>query len=66
MHLFPVSIARHPALKASSPVEEAAGRLICLVLRGMCVAESFCIGYFGRLQMKFRIPPESSALFWLL
>lgn len=65
MHLFPVTIPRHPALKAS-PVEEEAGRLMCLMLRGMWVAESFCIAYFGRLKMTFRTPPDHFALFWLL
>lgn len=64
MHLFPVTIPRHPALKAS-PVEEAAGRLMCLVLRGMWVAESFCICYFGRLKVMFRSPRDHSALFRL-
>lgn len=54
MHLFPVIIPRHPALKASS-VEEADGRLICLMLRGMWVAKTFCIGCFGRLKMEFGI-----------
>jgi len=65
MPLFPVIIPRHPALKASS-VEEEAGRLFCLMLRGIWVAKTFCIGCFGRLKMEFSTFQDCSALFWLL
>lgn len=64
MPVFPVTIPRHPALKASS-AEEAAGRLICLMLRGMWVAKAFCIHCFGRLKMEFSAFPDRSVLFWL-
>lgn len=63
MPLFPVIIPRHPALKASS-VEEAAGRLICLMLKGMWVAKTFCIGCSVILKMEFSTLPDCSALFW--
>lgn len=61
MPVFPVIIPRHPAFKASS-VEEEAGRLISLMLRGMWVAKTFCIGYVGKLKMEFGTFPDCSAV----